>query len=66
MVPWSMQPHDLADRLAVDDHAVAIDQLSIHSTPPVGAPGVGVDGPYQLGQPGKPELGVAREDGAAT
>jgi hypothetical protein len=61
-LPWSWQamqavePHDLADRLAVDDHAMAIDQLGVHPPPPIGATRVGVDRPHQLGQPGKPEL----------
>jgi hypothetical protein len=52
----ALGPHDLPYRLAVDDHAVAIDQLGVDPPPPIGATGVGVDGPYQIGQPGKPEL----------
>jgi hypothetical protein len=52
----ALNPHDLADRLAVDDHAAAIDQLGVDSPPAVGAPRVGVDGPHQLCQPDEPEL----------
>jgi hypothetical protein len=52
----AVEPHDLADGLAVDDHAVAVDQLGIDPPPAVGAPGVGVNSPHQIGQPGKPEL----------
>jgi hypothetical protein len=52
----AVEPHDLADGLAVDDHTVAVEQLGGHSSPPVGATGVGVDRPHQICQPRKPDL----------
>jgi hypothetical protein len=52
----ALGPHNLADRLAVDDHAMAIDQLGVDPPPSVGATRVGVDGSDQLGQPGEAEL----------
>jgi hypothetical protein len=45
----ALNPHDLWHRLGVDDHAVAIDQLGVDPPPGVGAAGVGMDGPHQLG-----------------
>jgi hypothetical protein len=51
-----VQAHDLADRLAVNDHALAIDQFGVDPPPAVGAPGSSVDGPHQLGQPGEAKL----------
>jgi hypothetical protein len=52
----AVEPHDLVHRLAVDDHAMAIDQLGVHPPLPIGATRVGVDRPHQIGQPRKPEL----------
>jgi hypothetical protein len=47
----ALDPHDLAHRLGVDNHAVPVDQLGVDPAPPIGPAGVGMDGPHQLGQP---------------